>query len=64
MKWDWWAESGATIGGTIALLLFLALFIGIVVWVYRPGSRERYQRNARLPLQDGRHPNDTPNDES
>jgi cbb3-type cytochrome oxidase subunit 3 len=26
------------------------LFIGIVIWVYRPGSKKRYQADANLPF--------------
>ena len=28
------------------------LFIGIVIWVFRPGSKKRYQEDANLPFSD------------
>ena len=28
----------------------LAAFLGIVAWAYAPAHRERYERDARLPL--------------
>lgn len=36
--------------GLIALLFFFVFFIGVVVWIYRPGSRAHYQKMAELPL--------------
>ena len=26
------------------------LFIGIVIWVFRPGSKKRYQEDSNLPF--------------
>jgi len=26
------------------------IFIGIVIWVYRPGAKKRYQADANLPF--------------
>jgi len=37
--------------GFITLLTFL-VFIGICVWAYRPGNRERFEDDARLPFDD------------
>jgi len=34
------------------LLWFMALFMGIVAWVYWPGRRSRLQEQAFIPLQD------------
>lgn len=36
----------------VALVIFLAAFVGIVWWVFRPAARARWQRAARLPLDD------------
>lgn len=33
-----------------ALLIFLGIFLGMLTWVFRKGSREAYQRIAELPL--------------
>lgn len=37
--------------GTIALVFFLALFLGIVLWLIFSNSA-RWQRDAEIPLQD------------
>lgn len=37
-------------GALIALLLFVAVFIGIVAWVYRRSGRRHYDYMASLPL--------------
>ncbi len=36
----------------VGMFLFMALFAGVVVWVFRPGQRERGRRLAALPLED------------
>jgi cbb3-type cytochrome oxidase subunit 3 len=36
----------------IALVLFLAAFVGILLWVLRPGASARMEHDARLPLDD------------
>lgn len=33
--------------GLVALMLF---FIGVIAFVFRPGSRRIYEENARIPL--------------
>ena len=37
----------------LSLFLFLATFVGIVLWTFRRSAREYYDEMARLPL-DGR----------
>jgi cytochrome c oxidase cbb3-type subunit 4 len=34
------------------LLALFAIFVGVVLFVFRPGSRRKYQDLARLPLDD------------
>lgn len=53
MMRDWLADQGLTLGPGFALLLFLVIFMGVLAWVFRPGSRRIYQEEAKLPLQDG-----------
>lgn len=36
----------------LTLFIFLAIFVGALVWMYRPGSREFYDRRGRMPLED------------
>ncbi len=54
------AASGTV--GTLALLFFLALFIGLVLWLSLSRS-DRWKRDADIPLQDDpvepRHPEST-----
>lgn len=34
-------------------LVFLVLvFLGVVAWVFRPGSSKLYEKNARIPLKE------------
>ncbi len=34
----------------IGFFLFAAVFIGVLIWVYRPNSNELYKQIASLPL--------------
>jgi cbb3-type cytochrome oxidase subunit 3 len=36
----------------IGLILFLGLFLGMLAWVFRPGSRGVYEAGARVPFAD------------
>jgi len=36
----------------IGLVVFLALFLGVLVWVFRPGSRRIYEAGAQIPFAD------------
>ena len=49
---EWVADQGLLAAPAFALILFLAVFIGVLVWIYRPGSSQVYAREARLPLDD------------
>ena len=33
-----------------AMLLIFALFIGVVVWAFRPGSRKTHEDTANIPF--------------
>lgn len=35
-----------------ALVLFFVLFVGILIWVYRKGSKEIYHHEENLPFQE------------
>lgn len=37
----------------VAELMFLALFLGALVWVFRRGSKQFYQKLSQLPLEEG-----------
>jgi cytochrome c oxidase cbb3-type subunit 4 len=38
---------------SLVTLASFAAFLGIVWWAYGPARRERFERDARLPLEDG-----------
>ena len=37
---------------TMFLLLLIATFTGIVLWVYGRGRKARFEKDARIPLDD------------
>lgn len=45
-------NAGLSIYAQIALVIFMAAFVAIIVWVLRPGSRDRFRRDAMIPLDD------------
>ena len=53
---EWISDQNLVLGSAVASILFLSLFAGMLVWVFRPGSRQQYRERARLPLDDGRLP--------
>ena len=38
---------------SLVTLAAFAAFLGIVWWAYGPARRERFERDARLPFEDG-----------
>ena len=44
-------EQVASITQIAALLLFIALFIGILIYAFWPGNKKRFDEAARLPLE-------------
>lgn len=46
--------SSAT-AGMIGLIVFFLFFLGVVAWVFRPGSKKDYERKAQIPLKDDTH---------
>lgn len=45
-------HAGLSIYAQIALVIFVVVFVAIIVWVFRPGARERFRRDAMMPLDD------------
>jgi len=45
-------ETVASWAGTFATVLFGIFFIGMLIFIFRPGSRKTYDELARMPLQD------------
>ena len=38
--------------GLAGLLIFFIFFLGVVFWVFRPGSKSKYQQDAQIPLKE------------
>lgn len=36
--------------GIIGLLLFFSFFIVMLVWIFRPGSKDKYKEYGNIPL--------------
>jgi cytochrome c oxidase cbb3-type subunit IV len=47
-------EQVASITQVAALLLFVALFIGVLIYAFWPGNKKRFEEAARLPLEKDR----------
>jgi cytochrome c oxidase cbb3-type subunit 4 len=47
---DIMSHAGLSIYAEVALIIFLVAFVGIVWWVFRPSARNRWEADARLPL--------------
>jgi cytochrome c oxidase cbb3-type subunit 4 len=43
-------ETARAFADTWGLVLLVVLFIGVLVFVFRPGSGARYRRAARIPM--------------
>jgi cytochrome c oxidase cbb3-type subunit IV len=45
-------DSATTLSQIFALVLFMGLFIGVIVYVFWPGNRKKFDEAAQLPLDD------------
>jgi cytochrome c oxidase cbb3-type subunit 4 len=43
-------ESVASITQVAALVFFVALFLGVVIYAYWPGNKKRFEKDAQIPL--------------
>jgi cytochrome c oxidase cbb3-type subunit 4 len=43
-------EQVATITQVAALLFFIALFVGVVIYAFWPGNKKRFEEDAEIPL--------------
>ena len=50
---DVMSHSGLSGYATIAMVLFIAVFVAILVRVFQPSRRDEFERAGRLPLDDG-----------
>ena len=44
-------EHVASITQTAALLFFIALFVGVLIYAFWPGNKKRFDEAARIPLE-------------
>lgn len=51
-------QAATVLSQTVALVLFVALFVGVVVYVFWPGKKKKFDDAAKLPLEDEK--NDKP----
>lgn len=54
-------ETVTLISQIAALILFMALFIGVIIYVFWPGNKKKFDEAAQLPLED--ETNDKPEDD-
>jgi cytochrome c oxidase cbb3-type subunit 4 len=45
-------QDATVLSQTVALILFIALFVGIVAYVFWPGNKKKFDEAAQLPLDD------------
>jgi cytochrome c oxidase cbb3-type subunit IV len=51
-------EQVASITQVAALLLFIAMFLAVLIYTFWPGNKKRFERAARLPLEQDPDPDD------
>jgi cytochrome c oxidase cbb3-type subunit 4 len=51
-------QAATVLSQTVALILFIALFVGVVIYVFWPGNKKKFDEAAKLPLEDEK--NDKP----
>jgi cytochrome c oxidase cbb3-type subunit 4 len=55
-------EQVASITQVGALLGFVALFVGVLVYAFWPGNKKRFEQAARLPLEKDPEPDEEKDD--
>lgn len=51
-------EQVASISQVVALLFFIALFAGVVIYAFWPGNKKKFEEAAKLPLEKDPEPED------
>lgn len=54
-------QTVTVISQVVALILFIALFLGVIAYVFWPGNKKKFDEAARQPLED--ETNDRPEDD-
>lgn len=42
----------ASHAGIIGLVFFVSFFIGVLVWLYRPGAKKDFEKHGNIPLEE------------
>jgi cbb3-type cytochrome oxidase subunit 3 len=45
-------QFASTYAGLGGLLFFFIFFVGMALWIFRPGAKGKYQKDAEIPLKD------------
>ncbi len=45
-------QAATVLSQTVALVLFVALFVGVIAYVFWPGNKKKFEEAAKLPLED------------
>jgi len=45
-------QAATVLSQTVALILFVALFVAVIVYVFWPGNKKKFEEAAKLPLED------------
>jgi cytochrome c oxidase cbb3-type subunit IV len=45
------SETVANTTNIVALLFFIALFVGVVIYAFWPGNKKQFEEDAKIPLQ-------------
>lgn len=49
---DVMSHANLAIYAEVAMVIFMAAFVGVVVWLFRPSRREELERHRAMPLSD------------
>jgi cytochrome c oxidase cbb3-type subunit IV len=55
-------EQVASMSQIVALLFFIALFVGVLIYAFWPGNKKRFEEAAKLPLEKDPEPEDEKDD--
>lgn len=50
-------EDVRTFAAVAGMLLFIALFVGVLIYAFWPGNKKRFERARRMPLDNDRMDN-------
>lgn len=38
--------------GVIGLLFFFLFFVGVLIWLYRPGQKQKFEKHSQIPFKE------------